>query len=147
MTAGHAARLISAKVAVLTEGVLKTMFVTKLKTAAAVLLAVGVIAAGAGRWTYNSMALAADEDGPAKITTKDADADRISKLIEHLGSDTFAQREAASRDLERLGAAALGALRKAAQSSDIETRRRAQTLVTKIAKDVASHELLQAKRV
>src|SRR5262249_20853674 len=135
MTAGHAARLISAKVAALTEGVLKTMFVTKLKTAAAVLLAVGVIA-GAGGWTYHSMALAADEDGPAKITTKDADADQIAKLIEQLGSDTFAERETASRDLERQGAAALGALRKAAQSSDIETRRRAQTLVTKIAKDV-----------
>jgi hypothetical protein len=90
---------------------------------------------------------AADEDGPAKIVGKDADAAHIARLVEQLGSDSFAEREAASRDLERIGAAALEALRKAARSSDIETRRRAEALVKKIGKEVASREVLQAKQV
>jgi hypothetical protein len=47
--AGKAARgLISAQVAVLTEGVLKTMFLTKLKVATTVLLTVAAIAFGVG---------------------------------------------------------------------------------------------------
>jgi hypothetical protein len=49
--------------------------------------------------------------------------------------------------LERLGAAALEALRKAAKSSDVETRRRAETLVKKLEKEASSRELLQAKQV
>jgi RNA polymerase sigma factor (sigma-70 family) len=144
-----AAGLISAKVATLTEGVLKTMFVSKLKTAASLLLTVGILAGAAGGWTYRSMAVvaAAADDDPSKITTKDADADQIAKLIEQLGTDTFADREAASRGLERLGAAALEGLRKAAQSNDVETRRRAEVLVKKIEKDLTSRELLQAKHV
>src|SRR5262245_58637640 len=121
VAAGHlaGAGLISPQVAALTEGVLQTMFVTKLKTAAVILLATGAIVAGVGGLTHRSpaYAAAADEDGPAKIVDKDADADRIAKLVAQLGSDSFAEREAATRDLERLGAAALEALRKAAQSS------------------------------
>jgi RNA polymerase sigma factor (sigma-70 family) len=134
--AGHdpVTTAVSAEVAALTEGVLKSMLGTKLKTAAAILLATGVIAAGAGGWSYHSMTVAAApaDNGPSKITTNDPDAERIAKLIDQLGSDRFAEREAASRELDRLGAAALGALRKAIQSSDPETRRRAEALVKKI---------------
>jgi RNA polymerase sigma factor (sigma-70 family) len=148
MAAGEAvAGLISAKVAALTEGVLKTMLATKLKIAAAVVLTVGLLAGGVGGLGYHSLASAADEDDSSKITTKDADAERIAKLIDQLGSDTFADRETASRELERLGAAALEALRQAAQSQDLETRRRAQALVTKIEKEQTSRDLLQAKSV
>jgi RNA polymerase sigma factor (sigma-70 family) len=47
--AGQAASgLISAKVAALTEGVLKTMFLTKLKTATAVVFFISLVAAGVG---------------------------------------------------------------------------------------------------
>ena len=48
--AGQAAGMISVKVAALTDGVLKAMFLTKLKTATAVLLvmAIGIGGAGAG---------------------------------------------------------------------------------------------------
>jgi RNA polymerase sigma factor (sigma-70 family) len=145
---GHAAAgLISAQVASLTEGVLKNMFVTKLRTAAAVLLAASLLAGGAAGLVYDSIVTAADEDGPAKITGKDTDADRVAKLIEQLGSDTFADREAASRELERVGSAALEALRKAAQSADLEIRRRAQALVNKIEKEQISRDLLRAKQV
>ncbi|MBI3822044.1 MAG: sigma-70 family RNA polymerase sigma factor [Planctomycetes bacterium] len=45
---GVVAGVVSTKVAALTEGVLKTMLLTKLKTVAAVLLVVGMFASGAG---------------------------------------------------------------------------------------------------
>jgi hypothetical protein len=49
LAAGQAAAgVISVKVAVLTEGVLKAMFVTKLKTATAVLLMVALVGIGGG---------------------------------------------------------------------------------------------------
>src|SRR5262249_1763012 len=101
--AGPAATsLISAHVAALTEGVLKTMLLTKLKSPAAILLAAGVVAATAGGLAYHSVAVAAAaaDDDPPKITTKDADAEGIAKLIEKLGDDSFAERENACRDLE-----------------------------------------------
>src|SRR5262245_51293467 len=144
-----AAGLISARVAVLTEGVLRTMGISKLKTAAAILLAVGIATTSAGGWTYRSMAgaAAAADDEPAKITTTEADADRIARLIEQLGNDNFAEREAASRDLERLGLPALPALRKAAQSPDVETRRRGEALVKKLEKEQTTREVPQGQRV
>ena len=46
------AGLVSASAAALTEGVLRTMLVTKLKSAAATLLAAGAIASGVGLYAY-----------------------------------------------------------------------------------------------
>ena len=56
--AGHAAAtgLISAKVAALTEGVLKTMLLTKLKIETAVLLAVVVLGASGGALVWHTQA-------------------------------------------------------------------------------------------
>jgi RNA polymerase sigma factor (sigma-70 family) len=51
-----AAGLLSGQAVALAEGVLKTMFVTKLKIVAAVLLAVSVAGSGAGVLTYGGMA-------------------------------------------------------------------------------------------
>jgi hypothetical protein len=60
----------------------------------------------------------------------DTDADRIAQLIQQLGDNKFARRQAASRDLEALGQRTLPALRKAAAASkDAEIRRRAWLLV------------------
>ncbi len=47
--------VISAKVATLTEGVLKTMWLTKLKTATAVLLVVALVYAGIGAFTHPAL--------------------------------------------------------------------------------------------
>jgi RNA polymerase sigma factor (sigma-70 family) len=60
-----AAGLGSASVAGLAEGVLKAMFVSQLKIATAVLLALGVAALGAGTLTHRALAQRQDQTGPA----------------------------------------------------------------------------------
>src|SRR5262245_61676696 len=47
---------------------------------------------------------------------KDADAQRIARLIEQLGSTQFTEREAATQELARLGPTALDGLRQAAEA-------------------------------
>jgi RNA polymerase sigma factor (sigma-70 family) len=57
-----AASVISTPVATLTEGVLHAMFLTKLKIAAAVFLAMGVLGMGGGAFTYNAWAVGKEQD-------------------------------------------------------------------------------------
>jgi WD40 repeat protein len=58
---------------------------------------------------------------------------RIADLIEQLGDDDFATREAASKALEAIGKPAIRALRKAAASSgDLEIRWRAERVIDAI---------------
>lgn len=62
-----------------------------------------------------------------------AEQGRADQWIRQLGSATFAEREAAAKELDRLGEAALGSLRKAAASDkDPEVRRRAGILAQEI---------------
>jgi WD40 repeat protein len=57
----------------------------------------------------------------------------VESLVRRLGSDSYAEREAASAALDRLGAPALPVLRRARQcSGDAEVRRRAARLVAAI---------------
>jgi len=73
---------------------------------------------------------------------KKAQTDRIARLVKQLGDDAFAQREAASKELETIGAPALAALRKAvASSDDFEIRRRAERIVETIGEAAANAEL------
>jgi WD40 repeat protein len=65
-----------------------------------------------------------------------ADKPDVPALVRQLGADSFAEREEATRALQKLGARALPALRKAMRSPDIEVRRRAQRLLDSIEKDV-----------
>lgn len=58
-----------------------------------------------------------------------ADPPSIDKLIEQLGSRSFAEREKASKLLSERGPAALPALRKAKESKDEEIRKRAEALI------------------
>jgi sugar lactone lactonase YvrE len=61
---------------------------------------------------------------------KQADAAAIARLVRQLGSDEFAEREAASRALEAIGEPALEALQTAAEDDqDPEIRRRANAVV------------------
>jgi WD40 repeat protein len=70
---------------------------------------------------------------PARAATPNAAA--IQRLIAQLGSDRFAQREAASRRLKVIGEPAISALDKAATTSeDPEVRRRAEQLLQAISR-------------
>ena len=105
LAAGHAAPagLVSAKVAALTEGVLKTMFLTKLKIATAVLL-VGVLACGAAMLALPALATgqteartagktepAPDEaQPPAKKADEAGTWKKRSVLLGPVGPATFA---------------------------------------------------------
>jgi hypothetical protein len=77
----------------------------------------------------------------------DNDADKIDQLIEQLGSGAFKDRESATKALDAIGAPALEKLRKAAESEDLEIKRRAADLVKRIEKRAEVSRVLQAKRV
>ncbi|HEY1379248.1 MAG TPA: hypothetical protein VGF55_20765, partial [Gemmataceae bacterium] len=77
----------------------------------------------------------------------DAPAGRIDRLIDRLGSGAFRDREAATHDLDAVGAPALGALRRAANAADPETRRRAAELVARISDRLAAARILAATPV
>jgi len=49
---------------------------------------------------------------------------KIEGLIKKLGSESYAQRESARKELEGLGTASLDTLRRAAMNADLETKRR-----------------------
>ncbi|HZT83348.1 MAG TPA: hypothetical protein VFA26_24165 [Gemmataceae bacterium] len=86
--------------------------------------------------------------GGVRTTAADkADADRIAKLIQQLGSDSYAERSRAAKDLEGIGAPALQALKKAAASDDLEVRKAAEALVKKIEARAQVEKLLAPKRV
>src|SRR4051812_37395494 len=68
--------------------------------------------------------------------------DEANSAATQLGSDLFSERDAAARALERMGSAALPALRAACKSSDLEVRRRAEGLVERIERAAESARLL-----
>jgi hypothetical protein len=125
------------------------MFLTKLKAAAAVLLAVALAGTGTGVLAYHT---ATDQPGPAAGAQPNqppatADAARIARLVEQLGSDVFAERQKATKELEEIGAPALDALRQAAQGGDPERRKRAEELIFNFQWRLEATRLLAAKRV
>jgi len=79
--------------------------------------------------------------------TPGANGDRVAGLIQKLGSDNFAERERAKAELEKLGASALEALSKAAESDDLETSRRASDLVRKIKDKTENESILAPKTI
>jgi hypothetical protein len=73
--------------------------------------------------------------------------DKIAKLIEKMGSGTFTEREAATKELAAIGVPALEALRQAVKSDDPEVRKRAEEIIPKIEIQVESKRVLTPKRV
>jgi hypothetical protein len=69
------------------------------------------------------------------------------RLIERLASTDFAEREAATRALDEMGAAALPDLRRAAAADDPEVRRRVGELAGRIERRAESARLLEPRRV
>jgi hypothetical protein len=76
-----------------------------------------------------------------------AGAGRVAALVEQLGSQRFVEREAATRALDEIGAPALPALRKAAQSQDSEVSRRARILIRRIEERLDAQAVLEPKRL
>jgi hypothetical protein len=67
-----------------------------------------------------------------------ASPEGLARLVRQLGHEEFAQREAASRELARLGESAADALRQAARNSDPEIRWRAAVLKQVIEREHAA---------
>jgi len=64
------------------------------------------------------------------------DDETLGRLVRQLGDNNFAVREAASQRLRDIGQPALGALKRAAASDNLEVSRRAKTLVQAICKTI-----------
>lgn len=71
---------------------------------------------------------------PVRAAVEKVTPEQIAGLIERLGSNRFAERRQAQRLLDRVGAPALEALRKAVDSEDKEVSRLARELVARIEK-------------
>ncbi len=70
--------------------------------------------------------------GEAKVPVAKDRAVRVKSLIVDLGADAWKEREAASMALEKIGKAALPALREATGSKDAEVAQRARRIIEKL---------------
>jgi hypothetical protein len=84
---------------------------------------------------------------PARPAPPTAQAARIDRLIVDLGSEQFPEREAAIKELARIGPPALGALRKAARHPDLEVRTRVAKLLPAIEHRAEVDALLRPTRI
>lgn len=81
-------------------------------------------------WSYRVPGWTAESDTSLQMPAeRTVHAAKIDRLIRQLGSRDFTEREAAFKTLDALGEAALPALRKAQNHSDLEIRRRIGELV------------------
>ncbi|MFL5241502.1 MAG: HEAT repeat domain-containing protein [Gemmataceae bacterium] len=71
----------------------------------------------------------------------------VPLLVRQLGSDRYAEREAATAAIDSLGSITLEHLKKARRSSDPEVQRRVADLLVKIEARVESIRILQPKRI
>src|SRR5262249_53517539 len=130
--AGQAAAtgVISVKVAALTEGVMKAMFVTKMKTAIVVIVMVIGLGTGVGLLAgISRTAVVAQEDKGTPLPTE-ATKLRVQELIQQLNADEFQKREQATKELEALGEAIVPQLEAALKTTDsAEVRRRLEQLL------------------
>jgi hypothetical protein len=83
-------------------------------------------------------------ESPKKGTSPTSD---VGTLVRQLGSDKYAEREAATASLDALGAIAIEHLKKARHSTDPEVQRRVQHLLTCIQSRVESARLIQPRRI
>src|SRR6516165_8651525 len=84
---------------------------------------------------------------PPDILVLSPDAGRTEQLIQQLGSEFYAERQAATMALSRAGEPALAALRRACENNeDAEIRRRAERLVNTISVRVIEERALAIRR-
>ncbi len=125
--------VISAKVAALSEGVMRAMFMTKMRLVVG-LLAVATAVGICGPAFLAGGAVAEAQAAPPAARAEPApDGGDVERLIKRLGSDEFDEREAASKALKDVGKPALKALGEAAKgNADAEIRSRAAALIVTI---------------
>ncbi len=75
---------------------------------------------------------AADPSSSKPPSKQPVDAAKIERFIRQLGSESFEEREAASKALDAIGEPALPALRKVRENTDLEVRRRVTALLKSI---------------
>jgi hypothetical protein len=104
---------------------------------------------------FRAVVTLADAPGPALALIKDRlkprpvppDAKRLEQLVAQLDSDSFTERETASRQLAEVGAAAEEVLRKALDRDvSTEVRVRVRELLERITKNGVAPERLRALR-
>lgn len=135
-----AAGAVSARVFFLTEGVMKQMAVRKgagLAYALGIALSVGIAGAvlvpGSGHAPLASGAVLSEA---TSITSDQGKPDlQVEKLIGQLGSSEFGVRQAAAKELRKLGARALPQLKNAMRTADAEIAQQARKLETTIRAD------------
>src|SRR5262245_37602276 len=84
--------------------------------------------------------MATGADGPT-------DRQRIDSLIQQLGSPRFSERQAASKQLEAIGAPVLDALKKVAAGTEPDKRRRSEELIARIESRLLTERLLKPTNV
>jgi RNA polymerase sigma factor (sigma-70 family) len=80
---------VSPSLVVLVEGVVQAMFLSKVKSAVALVLAVGIFAAGAGAVTYQTLAAQQPVQQPAQAIPKPDPAQQREALLKAGGWDPF----------------------------------------------------------
>jgi RNA polymerase sigma factor (sigma-70 family) len=112
-----AAGVVPAQVAALTEGVLRTMMLAKVKTATVVLLGATVLGLGSGSLAYRARAVADEPPGEQRVTPAREAAEREARqraeAAERLAQEARAVSEEARARAEAERARAVDAMRKA----------------------------------
>jgi hypothetical protein len=122
---GAATAVISARVAALTEGVVRAMFLAKLKPLTCALALAVLVGLGGAALVPGGGHLPAAGAATAPQETRDAKPDVVAqKLVRQLGSPSFAKRQAAEKALTNMGAPAAAAVRAGMRDAELEVTRR-----------------------
>jgi RNA polymerase sigma factor (sigma-70 family) len=124
---------ISAKVAALSEGVMRAMFMTKVRLVVGLLALATAVGICGPAFLPGGAVVEAQAAPPVARAEAAADNKDIERLIKQLGNDEFVEREAATKALKQVGKPALKALHEAAtENADAEVRARAAALIVAI---------------
>jgi hypothetical protein len=116
----HVAGVVSARLLVLTEGVLRMMFLTKVKVAVGTLVAAGLIATGASVWARQKTGTRVEP--PATQRTEQKDAEK-SQVVARVNGSPITRDELVERCLAKYGAKELETLINLAVVRDAAQRR------------------------
>jgi RNA polymerase sigma factor (sigma-70 family) len=121
--------VISANVAALGEGMVRAMFLAKVKTVTCALALTVLVGLGGAALVSGSGRLPM---AGAETTSQDEDevkpAVEAQKLVRQLGSPSFANRQAADEALTKMGAAAATSVRTGMADADLEIAKRCEAI-------------------